>query len=91
MRLLNLPPALILHDFPHGNGSHFAIFAATTFVTGAHSRFGKVAQLVSQLSKVVNDVNGDKPDPSMAVEPKIGLLERAEKLATSLTKVADGK
>ncbi len=52
---------------------------------------GKVAQLVSQLSKVVNDVNGDKPDPSMALEPKIGLLERAEKLSTSLNKVADGK
>jgi hypothetical protein len=52
---------------------------------------GKVAQLVSQLSRVVNDVNGDKADPNMVTETKMGLLERADKLSASLNKVADGK
>lgn len=52
---------------------------------------GKIAQLVSQLSRVVNDVNGDKADPNMVTESKMGLLERADKLNVSLTKVAEGK
>lgn len=51
---------------------------------------GKIAQLVSQLAKVSNDVNGDKADPNMVQETKEGLLQRADKLTAALTKVADG-
>ena len=52
---------------------------------------GKVAQLVSQLAKVANEVNGDKADPNMVTETKEGLLTRADKLVASLNKIADNK
>jgi ribosome maturation protein Sdo1 len=52
---------------------------------------GKVAQLVSQLAKVANEVNGDKADPNMVTETKEGLLARADKLVASLNKIADNK
>ncbi len=52
---------------------------------------GKIAQLGSQLGRLVTDVKGEKVDPSMVVETKMGLAERADKLAKSLEKIASGK
>lgn len=52
---------------------------------------GKIAQLVSQLAKGANEVSGDKVDPNMVQETKEGLVARADKLATALNKIGDGK
>jgi hypothetical protein len=49
---------------------------------------GQIAQLVSQLTRLINDVRGEAPAPGDEIhEPKPGLLERADRLVTNLNKV----
>lgn len=50
---------------------------------------GQVGQLVSQLTKLINDVRGEGNGPGEAEirEPKPGLLERADRLVANLNKV----
>ena len=50
---------------------------------------GSIAQLGSQLSHVVTDIRGEQAAPGgdVVTESKPGLLDRAEKLATSLNRV----
>lgn len=72
------------------NGGAVYLAPASVSKTFPSEVSGKIAQLVSQLAKVTNDVNGDKADPNMVQETKEGLLQRADKLVTALNKVADG-
>lgn len=50
---------------------------------------GQIGQLVGQLTKLINDIRGEQPAPGgeQLVEPKPGLLERADRLLTNLNKV----
>lgn len=50
---------------------------------------GQVGQLVSQLTRLINDVKGEQTGPGDGpiTEPKPGLLERADRLVTNLNKV----
>ena len=49
---------------------------------------GQVGQLVSQLTRLINDVRGETAAAGEAItEPKPGLLERADLLVTNLNKV----
>jgi hypothetical protein len=49
---------------------------------------GQIGQLASQLSRLISDVRGEAPAAGEAItEPKPGLLERADRLATNLNKV----
>ncbi|MBX3188682.1 MAG: hypothetical protein KF819_16815 [Labilithrix sp.] len=50
---------------------------------------GQIAQLGSQLSRIITDIRGESAaaGSEMVQDPKPGLLERAERLATGLRKV----
>lgn len=48
---------------------------------------GQVAQLVGQLSRLIEDINGEPATPDAITEPKHGLVERADMLAANLNKV----
>jgi hypothetical protein len=49
---------------------------------------GQVGQLVSQLGKLVTDIKGDAPAGGESlIDPKPGLVERADKLIVNLNKV----
>ncbi len=49
---------------------------------------GQLGQLVSQLTRLINDVRGEAvPGGEALVEPKPGLLERADRLIVNLNKV----
>lgn len=49
---------------------------------------GQIAQLVGQLTKLINDVKGEAPAAGDEIhEPKPGLLERADRLVNELNKV----
>lgn len=50
---------------------------------------GQVGQLVSQLTRLINDVKGEQvgPGDGPITEPKPGLLERADRLVANLNKV----
>ncbi|MBX3230232.1 MAG: hypothetical protein KIT84_24630 [Labilithrix sp.] len=52
---------------------------------------GQIGQLVSQLTNMINAIRGEQPvqgpEGGSVVEPKPGLLERADRLVTGLNKV----
>lgn len=50
---------------------------------------GQIAQLVSQLNRIINDIRGEKAAPGgdVIVEEKQGLLDKADKLITGLNSV----
>jgi hypothetical protein len=50
---------------------------------------GQIGQLVGQLSKLITDIKGEAtvPGQDQIVDPKPGLIERADRLVTNLNKV----
>ena len=50
---------------------------------------GSIAQLGSQLTRVINDIKGETAAPGgdVVTESKPGLVDRAERLVTNLNKV----
>lgn len=49
---------------------------------------GQIGQLVSQLTNVINEIQGEKAPAGMEVDTKPGLLQRADRLVEGLNKVS---
>jgi hypothetical protein len=77
-------PRLTSDKIPH-DGAAITIVPNTFDKVCPSATHGKIAQLMSSMNSLIDDIQGQKGDE--ATEPKPGLSETASKIADQLNKV----